>query len=303
MNVNRILVEQIDWDGTSKSIAFDNRTGNAMWIAFPNEYDEKKIGPFYFKNSLFQSQFAKQFKASLKWKLKEEQFNSSGELYFYKTQWNSIPVEINSNTYYALYLPEFAIPNSIEVTNAVFGKGVPRNVWKDLEVNRYIIYILGPHSQKSLSFKIECKFTKDKDGFSNSKYSDKFDSDFYGHPSEWKHEFDSWNLNQQSFFAQQVIINNRTQDISKKNNPWLSGSFYLFVLIVVIITIAVIAKFLPWYSLPIIVIGSILIIGVIGALQLRNDGELSEDNFIKLMVASYKRLPLLRQKSNQKKES
>lgn len=35
-------------------------------------------------------------------------------------------------------------------------------------------------------------------------------------------------------------------------------------------------------------------IGVIGAMQLRNDDRLSEESFLKLMIESYKRLPLLR---------
>ena len=33
-------------------------------------------------------------------------------------------------------------------------------------------------------------------------------------------------------------------------------------------------------------------------MQLRNDDRLSEDNFLKLMIESYKRLPLLRAKMN-----
>jgi Flp pilus assembly protein TadB len=46
----------------------------------------------------------------------------------------------------------------------------------------------------------------------------------------------------------------------------------------------------------VIIVGALLAIGVLGALQLRNDDRLSEDSFLKLMVESYKRLPLLRGK-------
>jgi hypothetical protein len=44
----------------------------------------------------------------------------------------------------------------------------------------------------------------------------------------------------------------------------------------------------------VVIIGALLAIGVIGAMQLRNDDRLSEESFLKLMIESYKRLPLLR---------
>jgi len=43
----------------------------------------------------------------------------------------------------------------------------------------------------------------------------------------------------------------------------------------------------------VVIIGSLLAIGVLGAMQLRNDDRLSEASFLKLMIESYKRLPLL----------
>ena len=88
-----------------------------------------------------------------------------------------------------------------------------------------------------------------------------------------------------------TIINNNMKD---KNNPWLSGTFYMFLAIIVISIIAAICHFLPWYSLPIILIASILLIGVIGAFQAKNDETLSEKGFLELMKETYKRLPLLK---------
>ena len=46
----------------------------------------------------------------------------------------------------------------------------------------------------------------------------------------------------------------------------------------------------------IIIIGALLAIVVVGAMYLRINNYLSEDNFLKLMIESYKRLPLLRGK-------
>lgn len=94
------------------------------------------------------------------------------------------------------------------------------------------------------------------------------------------------------------IINNITvtnNNMSKKNNPWISGSFYLFVVGVILTGLAVISNLVHWALLPIIIIGGILFVGIIGALQLKNDDKLKEDSFVKLMIETYKRLPLLKQ--------
>lgn len=81
-----------------------------------------------------------------------------------------------------------------------------------------------------------------------------------------------------------------------KNNPWIAGLFYLLAIVVILATLAVISNYISWMAMPIIIIGGILILGIVGALQLRNDDMLKEENFIQLMVETYKRLPLLKTK-------
>jgi hypothetical protein len=137
-----------------------------------------------------------------------------------------------------------------------------------------------------------------------SSYVDEYQQDFYAQPEEWKYMLNHIEREKtQNFFAKQIILNNGkiNQYIEmKKNNPWISGSFYLFLAIVVIACLSVVSKVVPWTILPIVIIGGILLIGVIGAFQLKNDDKLSENNFIKLMQETYRRLPLLKSKSNSK---
>ena len=83
------------------------------------------------------------------------------------------------------------------------------------------------------------------------------------------------------------------KSLRHKQNPWMSGSFYLFTLVVVSAVFAVISAYIPWYIIPILFIAAIIALGVIGAFQLRMDGELNESNFLTLMIETYKRLPLL----------
>ena len=79
-----------------------------------------------------------------------------------------------------------------------------------------------------------------------------------------------------------------------QSSPWSSGLFYLIGAVVLLTLIAVIATRLPWYVLPVVIIGSLLVLVVVGALQLRQDQRLSQKNFLTLMIESFKRLPLLR---------
>ncbi|MEM8810672.1 MAG: COR domain-containing protein [Cyanobacteria bacterium P01_G01_bin.38] len=81
---------------------------------------------------------------------------------------------------------------------------------------------------------------------------------------------------------------------SRPKTPWGSGLFYLFVLGVVTAIFAIVSHFVPWYVLPVVIIGALLAIGVVGAFQLMQDERFSQENFVTLIIEAYKRLPLLR---------
>jgi internalin A len=88
----------------------------------------------------------------------------------------------------------------------------------------------------------------------------------------------------------------------QKNNPWLSGSFYLVSFVVVVATLVAALVVLNIYGVSfsaganfgLVAIGTVLGVSVLGAIQLRNDNQLAEMNFVQLMIETFKRLPLLR---------
>lgn len=89
--------------------------------------------------------------------------------------------------------------------------------------------------------------------------------------------------------------------VSPRTNP--TGSIVSFTLAFVVVLAAIVGAAVvisKWVSITagvmtgVVIIGALLAIGVLGALQLRNDDRLSEESFLKLMIESYKRLPLLR---------
>ena len=89
--------------------------------------------------------------------------------------------------------------------------------------------------------------------------------------------------------------------VYRPNNPTGSIASYTVGFVVVLGAIVVAAVVLSKYvsvtagvMTGVVIIGALLAIGVIGAMQLRNDDRLSEASFLTLMIESYKRLPLLR---------
>ena len=77
------------------------------------------------------------------------------------------------------------------------------------------------------------------------------------------------------------------------NNPWISGSFYLFTAVVVFALLMAAGKVLsPWW-LPVLILGGLLLITVIGALQLKNDERIEEQSFLKLMKMAFQQIPFL----------
>jgi hypothetical protein len=83
---------------------------------------------------------------------------------------------------------------------------------------------------------------------------------------------------------------------TESRGPWGSGSFYLFAFLAVLVAFIAGVNYLPYpvVTVPVVVIATLLGVGVVGALQLRQDDRLAEKNFLKLMLETYKRLPLLR---------
>jgi hypothetical protein len=82
--------------------------------------------------------------------------------------------------------------------------------------------------------------------------------------------------------------------MSQQKSPWRSGSFYLVTAVVIIACLTIVAQFVSLPLLFIVLIGSIITVGIVGALQLRQDEKLNEKNFLSLMIETYMRLPLLR---------
>jgi len=96
------------------------------------------------------------------------------------------------------------------------------------------------------------------------------------------------------------LIKEMEMSKNKKNlsihNPWISGSFYLAGAVIIGTLLLVIAKNVNVVVLPIVIIGTLLLISIVGAFQLRQDSSLSQKNFLSLMLMTFRQIPFIRPK-------
>ena len=64
-------------------------------------------------------------------------------------------------------------------------------------------------------------------------------------------------------------------------------------MILVITLLLVVASVLPFWALPLIIVGAVLLVAVVGALQLRHDDRLGDQAFVKLMGQTLRLLPVV----------
>jgi hypothetical protein len=91
----------------------------------------------------------------------------------------------------------------------------------------------------------------------------------------------------------------RVADEVLRRSPWFSGAFYLVAALILLTALTIVAGNTKPLAFPVVVVAAFAGLTLIGALQLRNDGRLSEQNFMKLVDLALKRvlLPLARKKT------
>jgi len=97
-----------------------------------------------------------------------------------------------------------------------------------------------------------------------------------------------------------VHISNMDKN-TKPQSPWAAGSFYLAALLSIASLFLVIARTVNVFVFPIVLIGSMLGVSIIGAFQLKNDSHLNDKGFLELMGLAIRSLPFLKRSNNKDK--
>ena len=69
-----------------------------------------------------------------------------------------------------------------------------------------------------------------------------------------------------------------------RRGPWLSGSFYLVAMLVIGALVVLAARLVHPAALPVVILGAVFAVSVVGIFQLVQDGALSERSFSNLLL-------------------
>jgi hypothetical protein len=184
MQINSVIIEQVDEDKSIKTVQLHSNKGR-LTIAFADEYEDEREGPFYFQNSLHEKEFQRQINIERPRRLGQKYYRIDGNTHKLSIIYRGIPTARNELTYYALSLPKFALPLQIDLINPHAKSQLRKSVIKDEQRERYIIYVQCSSKHGIFNFDLECFFEINRSKFNSIHYRDNFNIDPYTNYDEW----------------------------------------------------------------------------------------------------------------------
>ena len=105
---------------------------------------------------------------------------------------------------------------------------------------------------------------------------------------------------QDVLFVAKGLAGSVAENATGRKNPWISGSFYLSSVLVLLVVLLVAVNTVHMLVLAVGIVGALILVTAVGAFTLRQDEALSESNFIELIGLTFRQLPLLRGKKANK---
>lgn len=205
MIIHGLIVEQLEANGSLKTFKMHaSEPHGELIVALADEYEEPREGPFYFLERQDAETFSKGFAECQCRRIGKKNFRVLDRTYEFYVQWRGIPTERSKTSYYALSLPEYAIPELIQIVNPRNpSREFQRSVVRDDQTNRFIVYLDCRSSYGQFDFDLICKFIIETSKFSSSQYSDSFTTS-YGYPDTWKYALEAEETAKvQDFFREQ----------------------------------------------------------------------------------------------------
>ena len=188
MMLKALIVEQLESDGTLRSLRMQPMVGREIVVAFAGEYAEPRHGPFHFLDEDDERRFREGFARCRARRLGTPNFTRDGRSFHVETSWYGIPTERNWLSYYALSLPELAIPQRVSISDPHrAGREYRRFVTRDDDRNRYVIYLECVSSLGRFDFDLACDFGIDSQAFATSAYHDSKAAEYGGTGDDWKY--------------------------------------------------------------------------------------------------------------------
>ena len=203
-----LIVEQLEEDGTLRSLTMQPaRQELDLVVAFADEYDNGRSGPFHFRDDRDEHRYRDSFAKCRARKIGSRYFYKKGNTFHVEISWTGIRTERNWLSYYALSLPEFGIPQSLSVNDPRSNREYRRSVTRDDERNRYVIYLECASKYGQFDFQLSCGFVVDNNGFSSSTYEDSKTQKYANLGTDWQYWLPAAERTKvQQFFADEIHI-------------------------------------------------------------------------------------------------
>lgn len=172
MDVAVVIVEQLDSNGTLRTFRMQADYGDRLIVAFADEYEEPRSGPFHFLDDRHESAFQKAFAECKRRRVSSSRFFERNGISHFVTSWAGIPTERQRLSYYAICLPEHAIPTSVRFTDPRSGWEYKKAIVRDDQRQRFILYLECRSSNGTFDFALEVDFRVDEDNFALAEFSD-----------------------------------------------------------------------------------------------------------------------------------
>lgn len=226
MNVRALIVEQLEADGSLRTFRMVPGR-HLVTVAFPEEYQDQRSGPFHFLNREEERRFSEGFATAQVRRVGPDRFKVSEGRYVFITSWQGIPTERNYLTYYALSLPEQAVPEKIRVSDPHSGHEYKKHVTRDDDRKRFVIYIECRSSRGMFDFKLETAFRIAPADFPGAAYQDE-KTDAYGRQLDlYKMCLEQNEARKvQQFFADRIHVGDSRVDQSTRiDGSVINGAF------------------------------------------------------------------------------
>ena len=168
MILKALIVEQLECDGHLKTFEMYAEPGRHLSVAFADESENPRSGPFHFLDRRDERRFEAGFAHCTLWKLSKSKFITKSGEFVFKHSWRGIPTEEGFLSYYTLSLPEFAVPTCVEFKDRRADRLDADKVIRDDQRNRIVLYFeCRAVNGYDSSFSLHVAFRIDRGDFRN----------------------------------------------------------------------------------------------------------------------------------------
>ncbi|WP_312834055.1 hypothetical protein [Comamonas sp.] len=172
MDVAVVIIEQLDSNGMLRTFCMQADYGDPLIVAFADEYEEFRNGPFHFLNDRREKEFQKGFAECKSRKVSSSRFSMCNDIFHFVTSWVGIPTERQRLSYYAICLPEHAIPITVKFTDSRSRREYKKAIIRDDQRQRFILYLECRCSRGTFDFALEVDFRVSKEEFALAEFRD-----------------------------------------------------------------------------------------------------------------------------------